>query len=211
VQTLCEERGHGEALRLLPTELEEGANEEFGLLARESRHLGSWPPDRGLLRFMLAKVLRHGDRVCDLGAFAGHYSAWLNDTGLVTAHAYDAAEDIEVYTEGRVRHASLADASLDVGLCDVSLCLEVLEHIPKQGEAPALRNLDKHSRRALVVSWALPDIPAVGHHNPKSAAEAREAIESATGMRQDEALTRAARAESEISWIKESVAVYLRP
>ncbi|CAK0867396.1 unnamed protein product [Prorocentrum cordatum] len=121
---------------------------------------------------MLAKVLRHGDRVCDLGAFAGHYSAWLNDTGLVTAHAYDAAEDIEVYTEGRVRHASLADASLDVGLCDVSLCLE----------APALRNLDKHSRRALVVSWALPDIPAVGHHNPKSAAEAREAISGDRGI-----------------------------
>ncbi|CAK0880146.1 unnamed protein product [Prorocentrum cordatum] len=214
VQLLRDQRGQAEALRLLPTELEEGAEQEYGLLAREAMYMGaafdSAEPDRGLLRFMLAEVLRKGDRVCDLGAFVGRYAAWLNDTGLVTAHAYDAAPGIEQHTQGRVRHANLVDPSLDVGQCDVSLCLEVLEHISKQGEAPALRNLGRHSGRALVASWALPDTPAVGHVNTKSAVESREAIERATGLRQDETLTRAARAASEVSWIRESVAVFLR-
>ena len=57
--------------------------------------------------------------VCDLGAFGGHYSQWLNDTGLVTAYAFDGAPHVERLTQGRVRRWRLEE---DVALprsCDV--------------------------------------------------------------------------------------------
>ena len=46
-----------------------------------------------------------------MGAFAGHYSSWLNDTGLVTAFAFDGAP-VEHWTQGRVRHGQLTDVEL---------------------------------------------------------------------------------------------------
>ena len=39
------EYGDEETLRLLPTELEEGVEESFRTLVRESLHLDSWGPD----------------------------------------------------------------------------------------------------------------------------------------------------------------------
>ncbi|CAJ1363126.1 unnamed protein product [Effrenium voratum] len=91
--------------------------------------------DKGLLRFLLANVLRQNDRLCDLGAFGGHYAEWLNDTGLVRAWAFDGLEDVEELTEGRVRFARL-DQPLHLEGCDVVLCLEVLEHIPREQDGP---------------------------------------------------------------------------
>ena len=56
-----------------------------------------------------------------MGAFAGHYASWLNDTGLVTAFAFDQA-NVEHWTQGRVRHAELADAELKLPVqCQVWL------------------------------------------------------------------------------------------
>ena len=34
---------------------------------------------------------------------AGRYSAWLNDTGLVTAYAFDGVQGIDELTDGRVQ------------------------------------------------------------------------------------------------------------
>lgn len=66
--------------------------------------------------------------VCDLGAFGGHYSSWLNDTGLVTAYAFDGTKRVEELTQGRVRYAPLQEAKelpvpCDVPRSDWSVCV----------------------------------------------------------------------------------------
>ena len=66
--------------------------------------------------------------VCDLGAFGGHYSSWLNDTGLVTAYAFDGTPRVEELTQGRVRYAPLQEAKelpvpCDVPRSDWSVCV----------------------------------------------------------------------------------------
>ena len=62
----------------------------------------------------VSRLPGQGDNVCDLGAFGGHYSEWLNagpldgcwcsqasescrmqDTGLVSAYAFDAIPGVE--------------------------------------------------------------------------------------------------------------------
>lgn len=70
--------------------------------------------------------------VCDLGAFGGHYSSWLNDTGLVTAYAFDGTPRVEELTQGRVRYAPLQEAKeltvpCDVPRSDWSVCVCVCE------------------------------------------------------------------------------------
>ncbi|CAK0840572.1 unnamed protein product, partial [Prorocentrum cordatum] len=156
--------------------------------------------------FLLARVLRQGDVVCDFGAFGGHYSRWLNDTGLVTALAFDGLHRVTELTRGRVRHARLDAPGLRAGRCDVALCLEVLEHVPRPREAAALQNLARHARRALVLSWAPPWVPGEGHVNQRTPEEARRAVAAATGLRLDPGLTAEAAGRAEVDWLAESVA-----
>ncbi|CAE7647220.1 GSP1, partial [Symbiodinium pilosum] len=80
---------------------------DWALELRSALHSGGslWHLDKGLLRFILSNLLQKDDNVCDLGAFGGHYSKWLNDTGLVRAFAFDSIPGVEEITDGAVRYA----------------------------------------------------------------------------------------------------------
>merc|ERR1712060_390230 len=77
-------------------------------LAR-SWFMDSWFLDKKLLRFLVRRVFTAGDEVGEFGAFGGRYSAWLNDTGLVEAHAFDGTPGVSRLTEGQVRELQLAE------------------------------------------------------------------------------------------------------
>ncbi|CAE7303364.1 GSP1 [Symbiodinium natans] len=185
---------------------------DWPLELRSALHSGGslWHLDKGLLRFLLSNVLQKGDNVCDLGAFGGHYSEWLNDTGLVSAFAFDAIPGVEEITSGAVRYARLDADKLElagVG-CDVVLCLEVMEHISPATEHQALMNLGLHTKRALVLSWAPPWVPGPGHINQRPPAEAWDLVEIHTGLLRQPSLSAEAQASSSLSWVKESVAIF---
>eukprot|EP00931_Biecheleriopsis_adriatica_P107807 TRINITY_DN82138_c0_g1_i1.p1 TRINITY_DN82138_c0_g1~~TRINITY_DN82138_c0_g1_i1.p1 ORF type:complete len:510 (-),score=111.94 TRINITY_DN82138_c0_g1_i1:114-1643(-) len=198
------------------TEIDRGpdAPTDWALELRTAMHTGGelWHLDKGLLRFLLAEVLQRGDIVCDLGAFGGHYSAWLNDTGLVTAVAFDGIPGIEKLSEGHVRHARIDSRHLDLAgtNCDVVLCLEVLEHISREREMLALRNLGYHTRRTLVASWAPPWIPGPGHINQRTPTEGWTVIEETTGLQRNPEVSEGAKMSCTVSWIRESIAIFER-
>eukprot|EP00434_Breviolum_minutum_P020937 symbB.v1.2.018472.t1/scaffold1476.1/size116376/1 len=186
---------------------------DWDLELRTALHLEGefWHLDKGLLRYLLRELLVMDDVVCDLGAFGGHYSSWLNDTGLVTAYAFDGTPRVEELTQGRVRYAPLQEAKELPVPCDVVLCLEVLEHIPRQEELISLENLGRLAPRVLVASWAPPHVPGPGHVNQRETLEAWQRVEEVTGLQRNLQLTASAQAHSEIPWIKESVAIFLAP
>eukprot|EP00933_Yihiella_yeosuensis_P034866 TRINITY_DN28368_c0_g1_i2.p1 TRINITY_DN28368_c0_g1~~TRINITY_DN28368_c0_g1_i2.p1 ORF type:complete len:255 (-),score=56.07 TRINITY_DN28368_c0_g1_i2:468-1148(-) len=78
------EPGSGDILlQQEPSDIEAGTSippTDWTMELRTALHTGGelWHLDKGLLRFLLSKVLQKGDLVCDLGAFGGHYSTWLN-------------------------------------------------------------------------------------------------------------------------------------
>ncbi|CAE7333776.1 ODA11, partial [Symbiodinium sp. CCMP2456] len=187
-------------------DMEGDVQTDWTLELRSALHSGGslWHLDKGLLRFLLSMVLRKGDNVCDLGAFGGHYSEWLNDTGLVSAYAFDAIPGVEEITKGAVRHARLDVQHLelvDAG-CDVVLCLEVMEHILPSLEQQALSNLGLHTKRALVLSWAPPWVPGPGHINQRPPEEAWAVVERQTGLARQPILSEGAQASSSLSWEK---------
>ena len=71
-----------------------------------------WAVDKSLLQFMLKDVITKenfftGARMADFGAGGGHYSKWINETGLLTAHAFDGIANVADYTNGRTQYWNL--------------------------------------------------------------------------------------------------------
>merc|ERR1719247_3562508 len=84
-----------------------------------------YQPDKGLLRGLLRHVFPVDAAVADFGAGSGHYSKWLNDTGLVTAYAFDGSPDIELVTKSVVQTADLGKPLQLWRRFDWVLCIEV--------------------------------------------------------------------------------------
>eukprot|EP00746_Dinoflagellata_sp_MGD_P051997 gnl/MRDRNA2_/MRDRNA2_23082_c0_seq2.p1 gnl/MRDRNA2_/MRDRNA2_23082_c0~~gnl/MRDRNA2_/MRDRNA2_23082_c0_seq2.p1 ORF type:complete len:407 (+),score=74.90 gnl/MRDRNA2_/MRDRNA2_23082_c0_seq2:92-1312(+) len=166
--------------------------------------------DKGILRFLL-QIFPHGASVADFGSLDGQYAAWLNETGWVTAFAFDGVSGIDDITEGKV---SYIDLSQEFRIhwqdaFDWVMSIEVAEHIPPQMESTFLSNVNRHARSGLVLSWAPPWVEGEGHVNCQPLDESRQRVES-MGFRQDEEATIALRKASQISWISESIAIYRR-
>mmetsp|Transcript_169198 Transcript_169198/g.543943 ORF Transcript_169198/g.543943 Transcript_169198/m.543943 type:complete len:438 (+) Transcript_169198:126-1439(+) len=167
--------------------------------------------DKGLLRYLL-RLLPPDITIADFGALDGHYSRWLNDTGLMTAYAFDGVQGVTELTGGAVTEVDLS-GRLRIPWhpqpFDWVMCLEVAEHIPPEMQDTFLDNLNRHAAAGLVLSWATPQIEGEGHVSCLPLEESRRRVE-ALGFVQDVAATAALRAAAEIPWIAVSVAVYRR-
>ena len=95
-----------------PHQDEHGSFVTYEFLRRKV--FGQWAIDKGLLRGLLRHVFRpHGPlAVGDFGAGGGHYSAWLNETGLVSAFAFDGTQQAAELTDGLVQEVNLVEAGL---------------------------------------------------------------------------------------------------
>ncbi|CAE7809641.1 unnamed protein product, partial [Symbiodinium sp. CCMP2592] len=167
--------------------------------------------DKGLLRRLL-RLLPEGSSLADFGALDGQYSSWLNDTGWVTAFAFDGVPGVTDITDGRVTEVDLAERvhiEWHPEAFDWVLCLEVAEHIPVELEHQFLGNLGRHAKQGLILSWAPPGIDGEGHVNCQELDESKRRVE-ALGFLQDVEATEDLRAACEVPWIAASVAVYRR-
>jgi len=176
---------------------------------------GQWAIDKGLLRGLLRHVWQppHGSSapvsVADFGAGGGHYSIWLNETGLVQAYAFDGTHQAAELTGGAVQEVNLVgDLRLWRNFSWV-LCLEVGEHIPQQYASGLLRNLRRHAEAGLVMSWS-DDWEGIGHVNCLSRADFVAKVQDETGFVLDQQATEVVKASCEIEYISRTIAVFRR-
>lgn len=186
-----------------------GMPSAFEFLRRHT--FAHWELDRGLLRGLLRHVLRPGfgesprPSVGDFGAGSGRYSAWLNDTGLVEAFAFDGAMGAEDITGGVVQEVDLAppDRRVETRLWrgfDWVLCLGVAEHLP-EGKVPALlRTVKQHAAHGLVLSW-----------HGKAEADLAALVGLETAFVLDRTATDALRQACELEHLAPFVAVFRAP
>eukprot|EP00933_Yihiella_yeosuensis_P029505 TRINITY_DN23148_c1_g1_i1.p1 TRINITY_DN23148_c1_g1~~TRINITY_DN23148_c1_g1_i1.p1 ORF type:complete len:506 (-),score=80.08 TRINITY_DN23148_c1_g1_i1:196-1587(-) len=175
-----------------------------------------WAIDKGLVRGLLRYVWKPGFgdaepiSLADFGAGGGHYSAWMNETGLVKAHAFDGTAQAEELSGGAVQQVNLgADMTL-WRTFDWVLCLEVGEHVPKQYSKTLLSNLKKHATQGLVMSWS-DDWEGIGHVNCLSRDEFISFVQSETGFVLDHEATEKVRAACEIDYIARTLAIFRAP
>mmetsp|Transcript_9914 Transcript_9914/g.26962 ORF Transcript_9914/g.26962 Transcript_9914/m.26962 type:complete len:520 (-) Transcript_9914:161-1720(-) len=169
-----------------------------------------WQLDKGLLQGLVRHILPIDAVVGDFGAGSGHYANWLNDTGLVTAYAFDGSPDIELVTKGSVLTADLGRPLALWRKFDWVLCVEVAEHIPPDLTGVFLRNLDTHAAEGLILTWARPGLQGLGSTNPQSEAEVLNLLAQHTGLHLDRDLTAQLRASSQVAHLAESIMVLVR-
>ncbi|CAD7929525.1 unnamed protein product [Amoebophrya sp. A120] len=171
-----------------------------------------WAVDKGLLRGILRHVvddLYAVRSLADFGAGGGHYAKWLNDTGLLTAFAYDGIQGVTDVTKGAVQYWNLVeDQDGHPRTYDYGMCLEVLEHIPKEFSGSVITTISKYVKNRLIMSWSS-DREGIGHVNCKGEEEWVPYVES-FGWKQNKELTFMLKNNATVEYISNSVNVFDR-
>jgi len=169
-----------------------------------------WQMDKGLVQGLLRHILPMDAVVADFGAGSGQYASWLNDTGLLVAHAFDGTPDVELVTKGVVLNADLGRPLALWRKFDWAICLEVAEHIPPDLSGVFLRNLDDHVVDGLVLSWAQPGLEGLGNTNPQNEGDVLGLVARHTKLHFDQGLTMQLRRSAQVPHLAQSVLVFLR-
>jgi len=193
---------------------EQGSFVTYEFLRRKV--FGQWAIDKGLLRGLLRHVWQppRGEdapvTVGDFGAGGGHYSTWMNETGLIQAFAFDGTANAAALTGGVVQELNLVEDMHLWRTFDWVLCLEVGEHIPKQFAKGLLQNLARHARHGLVMSWS-DDWEGIGHVNCLKREEFVAFVQAETGFVLDAGATQRVKDGCEIDYIARTIAVFRAP
>lgn len=136
--------------------------------------------DEGLANALAEFFIKEkGDKritnVMDIGCGDGYYTKFLNDykSFTIICHGFDGNPNT-VQLAGP--NSFVMDFSKPTLLSedhkyDWVLCLEVGEHIPAEYEDVFIKNIDKHNRYGVVLSWAVPGQGGDGHINCRPNAE----------------------------------------
>jgi len=112
-----------------------------------------WGTKKPLLRALLRHVLPRDSQVADFCAGSGHNANWFNETGLLTAFAFDGSENIGLISKNAVGQVQLQSRFTLWRSFDFVLCLTAQEDFQgAEAWAEALRNMDAHATRGLVLS-----------------------------------------------------------
>eukprot|EP00397_Hematodinium_sp_SG-2012_P033463 GEMP01035758.1.p1 GENE.GEMP01035758.1~~GEMP01035758.1.p1 ORF type:complete len:398 (+),score=104.30 GEMP01035758.1:724-1917(+) len=196
-----------------------GTFDVLDILRRDT--FDGWWTDYGVIGIFLQLVVADnrapGATVLDIG---GHYSTFLNRTGLVTAFAVDAAggeDELQRYTGSKVQFFDAQEPVVNSPYAsrqfDYILCLEVAEHIKPDKTHIFVRNLDLLGKRGLVLSWAQEESCGLGwgHVNCRNTEDVIFLMEKSTSYRVDLDITAHLRAKSQISWIAKTVLYFSKP
>jgi hypothetical protein len=110
----------------------------------------------------LINYLKHSNYVYDFGCGNAFYISELAKEGF-------SCQGIEGFKLNNFLHPNVTVADLSKPMRCLRtgsvISLEVGEHIPKEGEQVFLNNITSHCDSDLIISWALPDQPGIGHVN----------------------------------------------
>lgn len=148
-----------------------------------------------------------GCSVVDFGCGVGRYVDYLNTHG-VRCRGFDGIPGVEQLTEGLVKYLDLTVPHVLGEVFDWSLCLEVMEHVPRQLEEVALENLHRHNTRGIVLSWAIPGQGGNGHVNERPNRHAIQWL-SRRGYRHDAATGEQLR-KAASRWFVDTIMVFRR-
>lgn len=181
---------------------------------------GIWSPelaktehrfDPGLARALVRMFSAADFTVVDYGCGPGRYlDAFFRD-GL-TQHLFGFDGTPYGQSEGGIPilQADLSSSTFIPPLSDVSLCLEVAEHIPAEHQAHFLDNITLGTRKYLVLSWSSPGQGGKGHINERPFQEVLDELEHLRDFWHIDELSDRLRASSTLAWFRTNVAVFRR-
>lgn len=106
--------------------------------------------------------------LADYGAGLGGFAMHFKKNGVADVHCYDGNAEIVESSHGLCQQVDLGLEQPHLSKVDLTMSLEVGEHIPAKHETTFLTNLCTASKQAIVLSWALPGQGGTGHVNEQS-------------------------------------------
>lgn len=168
----------------------------------------SYPFDKTLAKEMLENLFE-GKSLADFGARIGLYAQYFKDSGRIkSVNAYDAAPNVEEITDEFVQFADLSLPQFFPQV-DWVYSIEVGEHIPKASFETFLDNIDRTAKEGVVLTWAIPNQPGVGHVNCLPNDVIKQKM-SEHGFVSDEAMEVKFRKAATLSWLKNTIMVFRR-
>ena len=126
---------------------------------------------------------------------------------MVRYDAYDGAPFTEESTNGVVRYLDLILPQFWLPQYDWVLCLEVMEHIPKQHESVVLDNMIRPATEGIVLSWAVRNQAGHGHVNPREHNYVEEIMRK-RGFSLDVQASTKLRQNASFTWFKDHISVF---
>ncbi len=165
--------------------------------------------DQGVCSELTQFFRSQGGSVVDFGCGPGKYVQALLAAG-VPCEGYDGNPMTEQLTGGTCKVLDLS-SPVDLGtMYDWVLSLEVGEHIPPEHEDTFLRNIDRHNRKGVVLSWAIPGQGGYGHFNERNNDYIRERF-AEMGYSSDPLLEQRLRnSASNCWWFRDTIMVFRR-
>jgi hypothetical protein len=114
-----------------------------------------WAEQKPLMRALIRYVLPRDSFVADFCAGNGQSASFLNDTGLMTAFAFDSSPNIRLLTKGIVEFARLDQEGLQLWRSfDIGICIPAADDYGQDPEAwgRVWRNLEGHSGKGVIMS-----------------------------------------------------------
>eukprot|EP00933_Yihiella_yeosuensis_P038072 TRINITY_DN32036_c0_g1_i1.p1 TRINITY_DN32036_c0_g1~~TRINITY_DN32036_c0_g1_i1.p1 ORF type:complete len:421 (-),score=87.40 TRINITY_DN32036_c0_g1_i1:50-1312(-) len=148
-----------------------------------------WEVPKPLLRALLRYVLPRDSYVADFCAGSGASAAFFNDTGLVTAYAFDPSPNIKLLSKNVVDLLKIYAEPVDLWTSfDVTLCLSSAADFGANPERwnQVFKNLNSYTKRAAIITCGKAD-DVIGGAVRKEALKA--AAEHAPELRLDEQLS----------------------
>ena len=176
---------------------------------------GAWKVPQGFRAYHLdhqlasaiATLLGRGRRnmtLLDMGAGKGLYVRFMRTAGMRNVTGYEGVSNIEEMTSGSIHQREFTQPFEPCVSYDVTMCLEVAEHIPHVHEPVFLRNLNCSARHGLVLSWAPPGQLGTGHVNLRSRAAVLKLLDD-LGFVVDRAASRFLGEQATFTWFKKNM------
>jgi hypothetical protein len=153
----------------------------------------------------MVKKFSHLESLVDIGCGNGKYTMNFMANG-IHCIGYDGSPLTPELTYGTCRIADFSEL-VDIGKFDMVLSLEVGEHIPSEYENIFLDNLAYASDGYIVISWAIPGQPGIGHVNCQTNFHVIRALRE-RGFYHNLSIEDYLRKHSSLPWFKETLMVF---
>ncbi|KAJ3391984.1 hypothetical protein HDU92_008707 [Lobulomyces angularis] len=175
------------------------------------------PVDHGVAS-TVAKHLTSGNTreisLIDIGAGVGQYGRYFKrNCPTINYKGFDGAGNVEQFTDNFLTWIDVTDPAFDtIGeyTADWIMSLEVGEHIPSSGTDNFISLLDRHSRKGVILSWAVVGQHGHSHINNKDNDEVIKLFKE-RGYYQDDwtrKFQEEAREKAKYWWFKKTILVF---
>ncbi len=144
--------------------------------------------------------------VVDFGCGLGDYVKTLLICNF-HCEGYDGNPDTYALTEGVATTLDLSEPFDLKKTFDWVISLEVGEHLPKRFESIFLENLDRHSSKGIILSWAIKGQGGFGHFNEQDSEYIKNLMKNLNYIN-DITAEQTLKQHSSLSWFKNTIMVF---